>query len=701
MTSRNPGGAGDKLQSDIAPFQPFLTARPSYVDAPPEVTLLKPSFEHLPGSKVTLRWEASDDVAIASQKILFSAVGNFAGSFVEVATLPGDQRSYEWTVPDIGFQNAGPNAFVKVVALDTAGKESFDEREIIIPTNNIQGTVTFNANGGQTYESGEILAAPFTPNIEPYMTRIVANVEIVGAETRLITARGLPFLSSDTARYVVAYGDTSNHQKYWYSPFFKIRPKGLVGDAPPSVSLTSPVNGAAYAPGAVIPITWSASDDEGLRGFEIVASYNDGRTWQPVARDLPGDARSYQWQTAPGSGYSQVRLLVIAKDWRFQTSSAGSNNVFATNANVAESAVSSLVLNPTKITTGETSTGTVTLATPAPAGGTLVTLSQNGQVFLEMPANISIPAGQRSGTFPITTTNVSATGTFRITASSGGATVSADLDVTWTITNLDLPPKVPGGASVAGTITLSAVAPKGGAVVNLSSTDASAASVPASVVVPEGAQSVNFNASTGAVAQPRLITISGESAGSTRDITITVTPASSQVTAVSRKWHAGTVAMDVALPLTGTPGIEDRNGGPTGEYQVVVTFPQAVSVAGASSSSGRVSDANTNGPIVTVNLTGVASGQTVGVTLSGVNNGQTVGDYYVPLSVLVGDVTGDGLVNAADVISTRNRSGQSTDNTNFRADVNGDGLINVADATIVRSRAGTALTTADRGATGR
>ena len=134
-----------------------MTARPTYNDGPPEVTLLAPSFQQEAGNKVTLRWNSSDDVGIASHKILFSPVGNFPGSFSTVATLPGNQRTYEWTVPNIGFTVNGDNAYIKVVAVDTTGKESFDEAEIVIPTNTIQGDVTFNISPGTDLPSGDIL----------------------------------------------------------------------------------------------------------------------------------------------------------------------------------------------------------------------------------------------------------------------------------------------------------------------------------------------------------------------------------------------------------------------------------------------------------------------------------------------------------------------------------------------------------------
>ena len=185
---------------------------------------------------------------------------------------------------------------------------------------------------GQTFGAGEMLASVFTTSgIDPFMTRSEFYLEDVRGETRKLTGRGLgglPFFSTDTARFVVAFGNTTNNCKYWYSPLFKIRPDSHLNDAPPAVSLSFPQAGNSFAPGGVIPITWTASDDEGLRGFDILASYNAARTWQPVAQNLPGTARSFDWQTAPGTGFSDVRLMVIAKDWRFQTSSDGSARTF-------------------------------------------------------------------------------------------------------------------------------------------------------------------------------------------------------------------------------------------------------------------------------------------------------------------------------------------------------------------------------------
>jgi len=298
---------------------------------------LRPSFQMDPGSKITLRWTSTDDVGIVSHTILFSPVGNVSSSFQTVATLPATQQTYEWTVPAIGFQVAGQNAFIKVVAKDTTGKQGFDEWEILIPTNDIAGTVQFTMTAGQIFEPGQMMSSVYTTSgINRYLTRVEYYIEDVRGETRKMSGRGasmegLPFYSPDTARYVVSYGDTTNHRKYWYSPLFKIRPNSLLGDAPPAATLISPAAGASFSPGTVVPITWSATDDEGVRLIDIVASFDGARTWQPIAVNLLGTTTSYNWQLAPGTGSADVRVMVIAKDSRFQSSSDGSTRMFSTN----------------------------------------------------------------------------------------------------------------------------------------------------------------------------------------------------------------------------------------------------------------------------------------------------------------------------------------------------------------------------------
>lgn len=175
-----------------------------------------------------------------------------------------------------------------------------------------------------------------------------------------------------------------------------------------------------------------------------------------------------------------------------------------------------------------------------------------------------------------------------------------------------------------------------------------------------------------------------------------LTSQNNPVAVASRKAVDASTSFEVPLAVAGKPAVESRAGGASGDYQVVFTFPGPVSysgasvtpAAGATATLKSTPTADAAGTQVIVNLTNVSNAQTVIVRLNDVNGG---GDVAVPVGILVGDVNGDGFVNSADALITRNRSGQSVNPTNFRSDVNGDGVINSADSTIVRNNSGKSL----------
>jgi len=61
------------------------------------------------------------------------------------------------------------------------------------------------------------------------------------------------------------------------------------------------------------------------------------------------------------------------------------------------------------------------------------------------------------------------------------------------------------------------------------------------------------------------------------------------------------------------------------------------------------------------------------------------------MGFLIGDTTGDGFVNSADISQTKSQSGNTVTSSNFREDVNTDGFLNSADISLVKSESGTAL----------
>jgi hypothetical protein len=157
----------------------------------------------------------------------------------------------------------------------------------------------------------------------------------------------------------------------------------------------------------------------------------------------------------------------------------------------------------------------------------------------------------------------------------------------------------------------------------------------------------------------------------------------------------GDTPYDVDLRLGDPPAIESRSGGPGRNYQVLVTFPGAVSVGGVAVTSidgSATATQSASGGVVTIELAAVASAQTVGITLTNVSTGTDSSDVFIPFRVLVGDVNRSGSVTAADISQVKSLAGQAVTAANFINDVNvSGGSIGASDIGVVKSTAGTQL----------
>src|SRR5437016_4998971 len=92
-------------------------------------------------------------------------------------------------------------------------------------------------------------------------------------------------------------------------------------------------------------------------------------------------------------------------------------------------AVSSLTLNPTSVVGGlQSSTGTVTLSGPAPAGGAQVMLSSSNGAA-SVPSSVTVPAGSSSATFTVNTSIVLLSTSATISASYNSTTQTASLAI--------------------------------------------------------------------------------------------------------------------------------------------------------------------------------------------------------------------------------------------------------------------------------
>jgi hypothetical protein len=165
------------------------------------------------------------------------------------------------------------------------------------------------------------------------------------------------------------------------------------------------------------------------------------------------------------------------------------------------------------LTGAQSQTLTVNLNGPAPAGGATVAISSNYPRYVSAPASVTIPAGQTSANITVTAANrvqlrqviVSASygpgQDYGVLVTSWGGIASPDLyGMSVNGTNVSSGTgtqgrtSFAGGRTVQGTVAFTPgwVAPPGGAVVKLGSTNPALAQVPDQVVVPGGQNSADF-----------------------------------------------------------------------------------------------------------------------------------------------------------------------------------------------------------------
>jgi hypothetical protein len=92
-------------------------------------------------------------------------------------------------------------------------------------------------------------------------------------------------------------------------------------------------------------------------------------------------------------------------------------------------ALTSVTLNPSSVTGRSSSTGTVTLSGPAPAGGAVVALSSSNSSLAAVPPSVTVPAGFTNATFTVNTRVVICPNSATITGSLSGVSQTANLVV--------------------------------------------------------------------------------------------------------------------------------------------------------------------------------------------------------------------------------------------------------------------------------
>ncbi len=273
----------------------------------------------------------------------------------------------------------------------------------------------------------------------------------------------------------------------------------------------------------------------------------------------------------------------------------------AANLTINPLGLQSLLVKPATVAGGQSSQGTVILTSAAPAGGTTVALASSNAAAM-VPANITVPAGAASVSFPVTTTAVSGNTQCVISATLGAKTLTAPLAITGaTALSLEVAPtSVAGGNAARGTVTLSSPAPTGGAAVTLSCNSQTAGvTVPTQVMVAAGAKTAPFTLTTQAVGAILVANISATEAGNSAAAPLVVTPPAltgltlSPTSVVAGQYSTGMVTISSPAPSSGLSIlISSDNAAATVAGTIIVpagatsgTFPIATSPASSNATA--------------------------------------------------------------------------------------------------------------------
>ena len=302
----------------------------------------------------------------------------------------------------------------------------------------------------------------------------------------------------------------------------------------------------------------------------------------------------YTLKVLPNSGHLRVTVdptngVTVQYVRASLAPAGGTNGAIADSYNIpapgtsGSPAVSSLALNPaTVVGGGVSSTGTVTLSGPVPSTSSpvQVTLASSNPNAATVPSQpISIPAGSTTGTFTVTSQQVTSSTTTIITATataniSGSAQATLTVDPAATaLASLTLnPTTVAGsGATSTGTVTLNGYAQAGGKLVTLTSSNTSAATVPASVTVPANSTSATFTIMALSVTAQASVVITAALSGAnsvTAALTVNPPPSFTPV-----RTNSGGPAYTDSLGQKWTADTGYTGGGPYSTTKTIANTP--------------------------------------------------------------------------------------------------------------------------------
>jgi hypothetical protein len=289
------------------------------------------------------------------------------------------------------------------------------------------------------------------------------------------------------------------------------------------------------APSPAVRLDWTLSADastydvyrNGSLSFRAVS----GLTFYNNANVVAGQTYTY---------FVRARNSVGTKDSNVITVSIASNICQQSTISL-----NSVGISPSTVSSGGSATITVTLSGAAPSpNGALVSASSSNPSLLSPPPTVTVQPGQTSASTTIGVGTVSTSTTVTLTASYAGSTSNATVTITPPASSLAIssvsitPSNLSSGAFATLSVTLNGIAPAGGAVVAIQTSDSTALPAPTTITVPPGQSTNGVSVQAGAVSNPKNVTVTATYGGATQSASVTINPsAGNQVLVSLTSWQ--------------------------------------------------------------------------------------------------------------------------------------------------------------------
>lgn len=389
----------------------------------------------------------------------------------------------------------------------------------------------------------------------------------------------------------------------------QLSPASVVGSTQTEVNVT--LAPGTVAPSGSVPLSISSSNTSVATvpsGVRIVAGTSNVRFKVNTSRVT--STRTVTITVGTGRGSSRTATLTVTPP-------------------TEPLALGSVQLQPAGVFGGNSATGIVNLTTGnvAPAGGSIVSITNDNPSLVTTPFNVTIPAGQTSATFLIQTQQTGLSTPVTITGTYGGVSRTATLMVEppsnpTTLTSATLTPSTVVGGSAQGVrlqVTLSQGAPPEGATVTLSSDNPSVVKLPTSLFIQSGGTGGFADFTTAAVTAPTQVTVRATYGGSTRSAVLSVTPPatpSATLSSLTLNPSAVTGGANAQGTVTLSAPAQAATVVSLASSSTLASVPASVTVAAGSTSATFSVTTRSVASTTTVTVSAVSGGVTRSATLT-------------------------------------------------------------------------------------